>query len=290
MHTDSPNRCTTLENHIEDCEKCDGQVERELISVFPESNICLDCMEVSEKRQLEEDLRMTQEINKSLLSRFDLRSGSWEVGIHYHSSRILSGDFYDVVFDPSSRVLAIALGDVAGKGIPAALLRTSLQATLRALSGEDTAPSRILEKANQQFSLVSHPGRFASAFFAIVNGGHSMVFANAGHLPPLLRKASGRWERLNPTGPVLGLFENVSVEQGVCSVESGDLLILYTDGVTESRNPAGEYLDEKGLIETYERLNGETAQEVANLLGEELNRYTLAPPEDDQTLLIVRRL
>jgi sigma-B regulation protein RsbU (phosphoserine phosphatase) len=247
-------------------------------------------LEETEKRQLETDLRMTQEVNRSLLTRFDSQTGSWEVGIHYKSSRILSGDYYDVVFNESISTMALSLGDVAGKGLPAALLRTSLQATMRALSAEETLPSKLLEKANRQYSLVAHPGRFATAFYAVANGDHSMVFANGGHLPPLLRKESGQWERLDPTGPVLGLFDSVAFEDSSCTVAPGDILILYSDGVTESRNPAGEFFDEEGIMQAVERFGSMGAQEIAHLLGEELDRFILGPLEDDRTLVIVRRV
>jgi sigma-B regulation protein RsbU (phosphoserine phosphatase) len=250
----------------------------------------------AEKRELEDDLRLAQEVNRSLLPRAVPDTSSWEIGIHYKPSRILSGDFYDIITTATLRdgALGIAIGDVAGKGIPAGLLRTSLQATMRALSRPAVdSPAELLEKVNRRFLDFSHPGRFASAFYGVLrgNGGDEaeLVYANGGHLPPLLRRASGRWETLDATGMVLGVMENLLYRQSSRLLEPGDILVLYTDGVTEAQDLSGEFFDEKGLVEAVDRWAASPSQEIANLVSAELDRFSDRRQSDDRTLIILRK-
>ncbi len=289
MHHETT-QVTALVDDLPPCCKCDGHVERELIAVEPTADVCLECMSDDERHQLQDDLREAQAVNRSLQSKVFSRNGSWEVGIHYAASRILSGDFYDLVVHESDKRLSLSVGDVAGKGIPAGLLRTSLQATLRVLCSKTQSPAAVLGEANQHFAAFAHPGRFASVFYGVLGSDNgAFVYANGGHLPPYLRRSSGRWETLAPTGAVLGLFDQTTYEEQSVSLEPGDLLVLYTDGVTEARDPSGTFFDEESLVRT---LNGTAhlpAQTIADRLGEELDRFSPGLQEDDRTVLILRR-
>lgn len=281
---------TALVEDLPPCCKCDGHVERELIAVEPSADVCLECMSDDERGQLQDDLREAQAVNRSLQSKVFTRNGSWEMGIHYAPSRILSGDFYDLVVHETDQRISLSVGDVAGKGIPAGLLRTSLQATLRVLGGTTRSPAAILGEANQHFSAFAHPGRFASVFYGVLGSDDgAFVYANGGHLPPYLRRASGRWESLAPTGAVLGLFDHLTYEEKSVSLEPGDLLVLYTDGVTEARDPSGTFFDEENLVHTLNGLSDLPAQTIADRLGAELDRFSPDLQEDDRTVLILRR-
>jgi sigma-B regulation protein RsbU (phosphoserine phosphatase) len=271
------------------CSGCNGAIEPELLATYPASTVCLDCMAEPELRRLEADLRSAQALNASLLPRDVPRSGSWAFGVHYRPSRILSGDFYDILTPRGSDALGVAVGDVAGKGIAAGLLRAAIQATLRTLAHLGLPPAQVLEKANEHFLGASHPGRFASVFYGVLDTADgSFSYANAGHLPPLLRRASGSWETLDPTGMVLGVFDGARYQQAVRRIEPGDLLVLHTDGVTEAQNESGTFFDEK-LIEAIDRSARDSAQEIANRVVAELDRFALGEPGDDRTLLVLRR-
>lgn len=284
-------QCVVTEGREWPCARCDGQVEPELVAVYPDSRICLECMDATARRRLEEDLYSAQEVNRSMLPRVMTRSDDWEIGLHYRSSRILSGDFYDFFIHGGSSRLSITVGDVAGKGIPAGLLRTSLQATLRALREETSRPAELLGSANRHFLSFSQPNRFASVFHAVVDCRRdSLLYANGGHLPPLLKKAAGEWETLDASGPVLGIFDDVIYEDRFRRFEPGDLLILYTDGVTEARDGTGTFFEEQGIRRSVEGVNGMPAQQIAQRIAEALDRFSPGPPDDDRTLLIVRRL
>jgi sigma-B regulation protein RsbU (phosphoserine phosphatase) len=117
----------------------------------------------------------------------------------------------------------------------------------------------------------------------------ALLYANGGHLPPLLRRASGDWEKLESTGTVLGLLDDVSYEGGAVSLEPGDTLVLYTDGITEAEEPAGGFFDEDNLMAAVDSSAEMPPQGIAGYVAAELERFSPGPPSDDRTLLILRR-
>lgn len=271
------------------CVECHGAIEPALLAAYPTSTICLDCMAEPELRRLENDLRSAQVLNATLLPRHVPHSGSWAFGVHYRPSRILSGDFYDILTFPDSGALGLAVGDVAGKGIAAGLLRAAFQATVRTLAHLGLGPAEVMEQANRQFLASANAGRFASVFYGVLDPAEgSLAYANAGHLPPLLRRASGGWETLDATGMVLGVFEGARYQQAVRRLEPGDILVLHTDGVTEAQDPSGGFFDEK-LVEAIDRSPGASAQEITDSVAAALDQFSLGEPGDDRTLLVLRR-
>lgn len=272
------------------CVDCHGAMETELLTFGPERDLCLDCMNEQQKRQLEDDLRVTQEMNRAMLPRIVPDISPWDIGVHYRPNRILSGDFYDVI-RRSPDTVALAMGDVSGKGLPAGLLRASLQATVRTLSHQSIAPAELLGKTNRHLFDTSDPNRFASVFYGLLQEDRgTLIYANGGHLPPLLRRASGDWEVLGATGTVLGILEGSCYHEATCSIEPGDLLVLFTDGVTEAEDPSGTFFDERNLVEAVDCLAAQQAQEIADGVADELDRFSLAPPNDDRTLVVLRRM
>ena len=270
------------------CTKCDGFLQPELVSIYPSSQVCLDCMPKSERTQLEEDLNQVQQLDRALLPNLPLVSG-WEVGLHYRPSRLLSGDFYDVRTEDDGR-LTLVVGDVMGKGIPAALLRTGLQSSLKALAPEVCSPAKVLEKANRYFLNSATPGRLATVFFGALDpASGELRYASAGHLPPLVRRGSGDWEALNTTGMVLGAFDNVPYSEQVTTLERGDLLVLFSDGFTEAENGAGEVFDERHITRSVDQLPGAPPQVLASTVAEELANFAPGEPSDDRTLLMLKR-
>jgi sigma-B regulation protein RsbU (phosphoserine phosphatase) len=245
-------------------------------------------MPKSERTQLEHDLNQLQQLDRALLPNLPLVSG-WEVGLHYRPSRLLSGDFYDVRREDDGR-LTLVVGDVMGKGIPAALLRTGLQSSLKALVPEVCSPGKVLEKANRHFLNNASPGRLATVFFgALEPETGELRYASAGHLPPLVRRASGDWEALKTTGMVLGAFDNVPYSEEMATLERGDLLVLFSDGFTEAENGAGEVFDERYITRSVDQLPGAPPQVLASTVAEDLANFAPGEPSDDRTLLMVKR-
>ena len=271
------------------CSQCDGVVEPELASIYPSSRVCLECMKQTELAQLEHDLNQVQQLDRARLPELPKVDG-WDVGLHYRPSRLLSGDFYDVC-DEKEGQLTLVVGDVMGKGIPAALLRTGLHGTLQALAPEVDSPSKVLEKANRHFLNSASPGRLATVFFGALDTVRGRLrYANAGHLPPLVRRASGDWQALETTGMVLGALDNVPYAEKSATLEPGDLLVLYSDGFTEAENSAGDVFDERYITRCVDGLSGAPAQVLASSIAEELANFAPGEPSDDRTLLMVRRV
>lgn len=281
----STHEAAILDHH---CQQCDGVVEPELAAVYPSSRVCLECMPKTELARLEHDLNQVQQLDRALLPSLASVDG-WDVGLHYRPSRLLSGDFYDVRSEDDGR-LTLLVGDVMGKGIPAALLRTGLQSSLKALAPEVCSPAEVLEKANRHFLSSASPGRLATVFLGALDtaSGH-LRYANAGHLPPLVRRASGEWQTLDTTGIVLGALESVPYSEKVAALERGDLLVLFSDGFTEAENDAGEVFDERSITRSVDRLPDAPAQVLASSVAEDLAVFAPGEPSDDRTLLMVRR-
>jgi sigma-B regulation protein RsbU (phosphoserine phosphatase) len=161
---------------------------------------------------------------------------------------------------------------------------------MRVLNHQCDSPAELLEAANQNFLTVSGPGRFASVFHGVLGDEDgSLVYANGGHLPPLLRRASGGWERLEATGSVLGILKGARYEQRSVVLEPGDILVLYTDGITEAEEPSGNYFEEQNLTAAVDASATLPARAIAASVAVELERFSPGPPGDDRTLLVLRR-
>ncbi len=269
------------------CASCDGHVEHEVLLGSPTSNLCLECMKETDIRRLEDDLRVAREVDRSLMPRRIPSNESFGFGVHYRPSRILSGDFYDFLSQPDSKSVGILIGDVAGKGIPAGLLRTTFQATFRTLSRLGLSPAELIKTANQQLLETAHPGRYATVFYGVLcyeTG--ELNYVNAGHNPPLLRRASGDVEVLGATGTIVGILPDAKFEESSVVLGPGDVLALYTDGVTDAEDPSGEPFGELRLSDLLGRWRGESAQRVSSLVAAEVDRFSPGEPSDDRTLVI----
>jgi len=198
-------------DEIAPCTACHEALEPELSAAVPTATVCLGCMDERQRQQLESDLQAVQQMHLSLLPGQLPRAKGLEVGIHYVPSRVLSGDFCDVVCHPGSTEVGLAVGDIAGKGMPAGLLRVSLQSILKVLGHQQLPPAELLRRANRHFLDSTESNRFATVFYGVLDRERDrLVYANGGHLPPLLRRSDGRWESLKATGTVLGLLEEAT--------------------------------------------------------------------------------
>jgi phosphoserine phosphatase RsbU/P len=202
----------------------------------------------------------------------------------------VGGDFYDVFPLPDGRVV-VTIGDVAGKGSPAALLMALLLAMFRTLVDEGLEAAALAERLNVQVSRHAPASRFITLFFAAcdpVTG--RMVFVNAGHMPALLRRGDGTFEHLTGGGVALGLFEHSKYEAHETVVEPGDTLVLYSDGVTEAENHQGQPFEESGLervIDTHVTASPTAlAQTILRVVEIHAQETYLA---DDLTVLVVKR-
>jgi len=204
-------------------------------------------------------------------------------------AREVGGDYYDFLSLGRDRI-GFALADVSGKGIAAALMMANLQASLRTQSTIAwDEPRRFLQLVNNVFYENTAENAYASLFFgAYDDEARFLRYANCGHLCALLLRHDGKLERLDSTCTVVGLFKDWSCSMAECRLSAGDTLALYTDGVTESFNSAGEEFGEERLIEALRRNCGSPLQNLLDSIVEEVRRFSAREQHDDITLIVAR--
>lgn len=207
-------------------------------------------LEVADRLSLKRDLEVAKEIQNAMLP-----DGTWSgPGVEAFGltkpANTVGGDFYDILPQPDGTVI-VALGDVAGKASPAALLMALLLAILRTLVDENLTLPALAQRLNLQVSRHAPPSRFITLFLASYDPSTGrLAFVNAGQTPPLLRRQNGSIERLMSGGVALGMFEGSTYEEGELQLADGDALVCYSDGVTEAESPDGNPFDEAGLERT----------------------------------------
>jgi serine phosphatase RsbU (regulator of sigma subunit) len=247
-------------------------------------------LEVADRLSLKGELEVAREIQLAMLPRGTYSSRDVEIFGITRPANTVGGDFYDVLPLPDGRII-IALGDVAGKGSPAALLMALLLAVLRTLVDERLEPAALVERLNVQISRHSPPSRFITFFYGLYDpAAGRLTYVNAGQNPPLVRRVAGGYERLRATGVALGMFEGSRFEAAETPVHPGDLVILYSDGITEAENRAEQPFEEAGLENVIDTWIGESpAQLAANVLAA-VERHADRPKFlDDLTILLMKR-
>jgi serine phosphatase RsbU (regulator of sigma subunit) len=206
-------------------------------------------------------------------------------------TRSVGGDYYDFLELGKER-LALVIGDIAGKGMPAALLMANLQANLRSLCAIVLEqPEQLLQSVNRVFRENTADNAFATLFYSEFDDRtRCLRYANCGHLPALLLRAAGRVERLETTAPALGIFSDWECPTAERQLVPGDLLAIYTDGITEAFNPAGEEFGEERLIETLHRSRDLSPRDLIAAIFDEVHRFSPHEQRDDVTLIVARCL
>jgi sigma-B regulation protein RsbU (phosphoserine phosphatase) len=199
----------------------------------------------------------------------------------------IGGDCYDVLKFSDSRVV-VSIADVVGKGLPAALLMSNLQAAVRAFATAQVEPHELCTSVNRLLCRNIAAGKFVTFCYAVVDTGSRRIqYANAGHFPPVLMRASGEAERLPSTGLVLGVAPDWTYTTGVIEIRSGDRLVCFTDGITEAVSPAGEEFGDDRLIATIRDHRGESADVLAHAVNDAVIAWAGGATQDDATLIVV---
>jgi serine phosphatase RsbU (regulator of sigma subunit) len=247
-------------------------------------------LEVADRLSMKGELEVAREIQLAMLPNGTYTAGDIEICGATRPANTVGGDFYDVLPLKDGRVI-LALGDVAGKGSPAALLMALLLAVLRTLVDEELEPEALTERLNQQIWRHSPSSRFITLFYAVYTPSDgTLTYVNAGQNPPLIRRRDGSFERLLGTGVALGMFDRSTYASALTRIEPGEQLILYSDGITEAENPAGQPLEELGLQAIVDSYPGSSPAQLGVEIVRAVERYAQAPKfADDLTILILRR-
>lgn len=273
-------------------------------------------LEQKEKQRLENELAIAQEVQAQLFPRQVSELESLEVHGFCRPARTVSGDYYDFL-TASSHKLILAVGDISGKGISAALLMATIHSAVRAYSvenlpqmrepvavgavagsgrvlaawpeGVEVSPGALLSLLNHQLYESTPPEKYATLFLGIYDGrSHHLTYSNGGHLPPILIGKDGTIRRLEAGGTVVGLFDNMTYEEGSVEMQPGEIFLAYSDGVTEPENDFGEF-GEQRLIDLVRENRGLTLPEISQIVTLAVDNWIGDNEQPDDVTLVLAR-
>lgn len=243
-----------------------------------------------ESRRLEEELRLARRIQTRLLPQKVPSFPTADIAATAKPSRMVGGDFYDVRKLQGGRILT-AVADVTGKGIPASLLMANLQAALHVLFPMNMTLAEATSRINRVICENTDADKFITYFHGILDPGNGVfTYVNAGHNPPYLVRIDGSVEELNVGGLLLGVMEGLPYEMGTATLNPGDVVTMFTDGVTEAIDDKEEEYGEERLIECLLRERHRTAQEIMDSVLQDVERFTGQRPvlDDDLTIVVLK--
>ena len=238
-------------------------------------------------QEQEREIAEAKAIQEKLLPREIPQMPGYEIATAWQSARLVGGDYFDIL-PLDDQTLGICIADVAGKGMPAALLMSNLQAAVRGLSSLSIAPDLLCSRLNSIVYRNTGSDRFITFFYAHLDGStRRLAYVNAGHNAPFVVRSDGSHERLRDGGAVLGVFASRNYEMGSTQLSAGDRVILFTDGVTEACNPVGEEFGEARLLRLLEDHRTLSANELQGKIIAVVAEFSGGRWQDDATLLVL---
>jgi sigma-B regulation protein RsbU (phosphoserine phosphatase) len=237
----------------------------------------LDAAELEQAREIQQGL-LPKELPQ--LTEFQI-TGAWE------PARLVGGDYYDVI-RLSKDKLGICIADVVGKGISAALLMANVQASVRAFAGETASPSYVCSRINSVLCENLASGKFVTLFYGVLDASSRVLqYTNAGHLRPILIRCDGSVKHLENDGALLGVFPDWKYEDSQVELCPGDMLMLFTDGITEAMDPNGEEFGEVRLIEVARNAEEQSIEDLKTRLLGSAEEFCNFRMQDDATLVLI---
>lgn len=245
------------------------------------------------RQRLEQELAIGQKIQLSLLPKTTPQKTGWQFASCYRAARQVGGDFYDFIESPTNpHILTMTIADVTGKGVPAAIFMASMRSVIRTLCNEERNPAEVLTLTNKAVVHDTGSALFLSSVIGKLDLERSeLTLANAGHEWPLWIKANQNdVESLYVPGVVLGAFHDIEPQEKKITIQSGDLLLFFTDGVSEARNEAGDFFGDERLQETAVAGKHDSAAELVARIETAVEAFTQGTPQsDDLTLLVIKK-
>lgn len=273
------------------CEICHGVVNENLLQMDYTSCVCLEHYSDEQRRQLENELELSQTLQRALLPRQLPTIPGMEIAAFSRPAQIVTGDYFDFIhFKDGSPGFVVA--DVSGHGVSAGMLMTSLQTAFQTLAPEALSPLDVIQRLNRLYIHNINLTTFVTAFFAKLDpAARRLCYANAGH-PAYLYRAESRQDLwLRRTGPAIGLVEEYPTDTAEVVLNPGDVLVLYTDGLTEAMNAEHNQFGDQALAEVIRRNQGATAQALVNaIIGDLTSHIAGSDLADDLTLLVCRAI
>lgn len=245
--------------------------------------------QILEKKVLEEELSLARKIQLSLFPEKTPNFPGFEMAGFNLPSRMVGGDYYDFI-PLQNNALGVAIADVAGKGLGAALTMSGFRAALRAEIRHGLPPAELMHKVNHFVYESTESGGFVTAFFGAIEG-NSLKYINAGHNPPVIMRTTGDYELLEKGGLVLGFEEEQEFIEGYAEIESGDVILLYTDGVTEAMDAEENEFGIDGLIAVLKETVSLNTKERLQAIHRKIVRFSgKYIRRDDLTLVMIKRI
>jgi phosphoserine phosphatase RsbU/P len=243
-----------------------------------------------QQRQRDYELREAREIQEKLLPKELPEVAGFEVAGITKPLRFVGGDYYSVI-RLSQQHTALCIGDVAGKGLPAALLMSSLQAALKPLIGQRLAPHELCRRLNRIMCDLMPVGKFISLFYAVLDSSNNrLTYCNAGHNPPLLVRAGGSFTELNAEGAVLGQFPDWPYRQRDLQMRGGDKLLVFTDGLVEASDANDEPFGEHNVLRIARENPDSRARDLMGSLIQAASQHCNGHFQDDASLIVLKAM
>ena len=240
--------------------------------------------------EVERDLVMAQEIMARLIPRTAPKIPSFEAASVNIPAKLVGGDLLDYIVLPEDHY-GFLVADASGKGIPSALLMTGFRALFRGLIQNDFNIRSVFRKANQQLAESTAIHQFVSAFYASLDAATGrLIYVNGGHVAPLLYRPGDSPRRLTVGGPVLGVLPKASFHEDSVVLRPGDVLVCYSDGLSEAENREGAVFDDPQILAVVEKRQHESAEAICAALRDESARFTGYDFEDDLTICVLKFL
>ena len=238
-------------------------------------------------RKQVQEYEEAREIQQALMPKEIPQMPGLEISGSWRPARIVGGDYFDVFKFGASR-LGLCIADVSGKGMPAALLMSNLQAVVKALAAENTSPKELVEKVNRLMSRNTTEAKFITLFYGLLDVDRkTLQYANAGHNAPVLTREDGVQVRLEQGGLIVGAFQESVYDQGEIDLRPGDRLVMFTDGLSEAVDRDGEEFGEERLAEASRSNRQLSAEALHRCLLDRVTDFCGGEFEDDATVLVV---
>lgn len=272
------------------CEICHGYVETSRLEMDYTAHVCLDHYSDEERRRLESELELSQIVQRALLPQSIPHIKGVELAAFSRPSEIIGGDYFDF-FNYRDGAHGLVIADVSGHGVAAGMLMSSLQTALRTMAPDTEVPSEILERINRFYIHNINFTTFITVFLARFDPEtRILTYINAGHNPPVVyRKETGEIHWLTRTAPAIGLAEDFRPGTESVTLEQGDSLLLYTDGLTEALNMDREQFGHERLAALFARNMNLTMPDILQVVRETVNEFSdRVPLADDATLVALK--
>ena len=270
------------------CTVCHEVVDGSLLQMDYTACVCLDHYSEQERRELENELELSQVVQRALLPQQIPSIAGMEIAVFSRPAQIVSGDYFDFLEFKDGNY-GFVIGDVSGKGMSAGMLMSSLQTAFHTLVPESDSPIKVLEKINHLYIHNINFTTFVTVFFGKIDPlTKTLTYSNAGHNPAFLyRHAKKQGEWLQPTGAAIGLMEQFNVQSRNVQLENRDILLLYTDGVTEAINRQSHQYGSERLAEVIKQNEERSAEDLIQKILEALNNFIGGQPLGDDITLVV---